>query len=716
MSPGAGSPDVDPWHVLEAVGQPAVVMDAGFLITHWNRAAERLYGWTPGEAIGRDARELFIPVGLPQDTVRIAAQLLRGQSWTGALTVQCKDGGWVRVVITDTPVLDAAGQVTGVVMVAASLNATAGPLLEHSNEAALVIGSDGLVLFASRAVTHLLGWPADQFIGQEILTLVHPEDRTAARALVRSSVGNTEQHCWELRAHRPDGTWLWVQASVTNLLREPGVRGLVVYLHDITERRAARATLQHAHDHDRLTGLPNRASLLTAIATFTPTGGADAASGALLLISVRSAGESWHRSVTDQVYRETAERLRAGASEVDLVGAVGDGEFAVLIPHLNTVSTALALAERIQMQLTQPITARGSTVRPVISIGLTMVGGRRRAHELLDEATVALAQGGGAGTGLVAVFGVAPTSSHPSGEGQLIRLTRGLAAGELHMHYQPVVTLADQQITGVEALLRWEHPDRGLLTAGAFLHTAEDHDLINDIGAFALSRACAQTASWAGSTLEVSVNISARQLADPHLADMVARALDTAALDPTRLILEITETALLRDLPQAQRTLAACRARGVRVSIDDFGTGFAGYGYLRDLPVDEIKIDKSFTDGLLTDAFSLAIVGGIIYLAHLLGLRTTAEGIETQQQAALLGDLGCDKGQGFLWSAAQPGHTAPTLSAASAPGALIPLQNRGALRRPPTLNERRSPASHIKPGGFTAAQILQFKIPQTPQV
>ena len=664
MSPDAASPDVDPWQVLEAVGQPAVVMDAGFLITHWNRAAERLYGWTAAETVGRDARELFIPVGLEQDTVRIAAQLLRGQNWTGALTVQCKNGGWVRVVITDTPILDADGKVTGVVMVAAGLNATAGPLLEHSNEAALVFGSDGLVLFASRAVTHLLGWPPDQFIGQDVLTLVHPEDRAAARGLVRASVGNTEQHCWELRAHRPDGTWLWVQASVTNLLREPGVRGLVVYLHDITERRAARATLQHAHDHDRLTGLPNRASLLTAIATFTPTGGADAASGALLLISVRSAGESWHRSVTDEVHQQTAERLRAGVSDVDLYGAVGDGEFAVLIPHLNAVPTALTLAERVQMDLAQPITAKGTTVRPVISVGLTMVGGRRRGHELLEEATVALAQAKGAGTGRVAAYGVTPIGEVDLGddEGQLLRLTRALAAGELHVYYQPVVTLADQQVSGVEALLRWEHPDRGVLTAGAFLHTAENHDLINDIGAFVLSRACAQTAGWPTSTVDLSINISARQLADPHLADTVARALDTANLDPARLVLEITETALLRDLEQAQRTLGACRARGTRVSIDDFGTGFAGYGYLRDLPVDEIKIDKSFTNGLLNDAFSIAIVGGIIHIAHHLGLTTTAEGIETQQQASLLQDLGCDKGQGFLWAMAQPGHTPPTVT------------------------------------------------------
>lgn len=667
----ADGPDVDPWHLLDAVGQAVLVVDAGFVITHWNRAAEQLYGWAAGEAIGRDARELFIPAGMEQDTVRIAEQLLRGESWTGGLTVQHKSDRWVRVVVTDTPILDASGDFAGVVMVAAGLNATAGPLLDHSHEAALVLDRDGRVLFASRAVVRLCDWSPDQLIGEDVLTLVHPEDHPAARALAAAGAGNAEQHCWELRVRGHGGDWLWVQASVTNLLREPGVRGLVVYLHDATERRAARARLLHAREHDPLTGLPNRAALLAAVENIAPVGGAPGPGGALLVIGVSSAGEPWPRSVADEVHRVTAQRLRAGVHHLDLYGTVAEGEFALLIPPLDDQRAALALAERLQMDLSQPITTGATSVLPVVAIGLTLTAGRRRAHELLGEATAALHQARSAGPGRVAAFGAAGSGSGPGrggDDGQLLRLRRALAAGELQVHYQPVVTLADHRVTGVEALLRWAHPERGLLTAGAFLHVAEGDDLINDLGGFVLTRACAQVAGWAGSTVDVSINVSARQLADPRLADGVARALDSAGLDPARLIVEITETALLRDLDLARATLAVCRARGSRVSIDDFGTGFAGYGYLRHLPVDEIKIDKSFTDGLLTDPFSAAIVGGILHLAHRLGLTTTAEGIETAEQAALLAELGCDKGQGFLWSPARPGSPKPSAPPAPAPG------------------------------------------------
>ena len=252
-------------------------------------------------------------------------------------------------------------------------------------------------------------------------------------------------------------------------------------------------------------------------------------------------------------------------------------------------------------------------------------------------------------------------------DGLLGRLSQALTNNELEVHYQPVVELATRRRIGVEALIRWQHPRQGLLAAHLFLDAAENSDLIHDIGAFVLRRSCEQVVGWPGDTGSLAVNISARQLADSALVEVIHRALAESGLAPERLILEITETALMQDLATAFEVLAACRASGVRVSIDDFGTGFAGFGYLRDLPVDEIKIDRSFVAGLGGEGFDVAIVGGIIHMAKGLGLRTTGEGVETAGQAAILTELGCDHAQGFLWSPAVPGGPGPPTWTAGQP-------------------------------------------------
>ena len=675
VAQGPDSPAVDPWNLLEVIGQAAFITDADLVITRWNLAAERLYGWAAHDAIGQHAQALFKPAGLEQHGGRPILQLQRGQPWSGGLTVRHRNGSLVRVVATGTPIGNSAGELTGIVMVSAALNDAVRQLLEHANEATLALTEDGLVLFASTATERLFRWSAGDLVGNDLLALVHPEERAAALELMRTSTLAPGQSQMELRVRSGEGAWVWAQVSVSNLLHEPGVGGLVVYLHEITERRAARARLLHSQTHDPRTGLLNRAAFLAAVQAPAPAaeGSTDVDAGALLVIGVTSAGDPWPRSVADAVYQASADRLRAELTDSDVCGHPAEGEFAALVLTPSSPAAARACAERLQMQLSRPITLEAHSVTPVVTVGLTMVAGRRRAHVLLEEATLAAGQAhdgvtlfdgahvqprarGSAGS----AGGAGGAGGAGSAGGQLVRLRRALAGGELQVHYQPVVSLADHRVTGAEALLRWQHPDRGLLSAATFVHIAEATDLINDIGAFVLQRACAQAAGWSAPDLEVAINISARQLADPQLPGVIARVLDGAGLDPARLILEITETALLSDMALARTTLRSCRDQGVRISLDDFGTGFAGYGYLRELPVDEIKIDMSFTTGLLTDPYCVAIVGGIIHVAHALGLSTTAEGIESEPQAALLTTLGCDKGQGFLWSPALPGDVTPT--------------------------------------------------------
>jgi EAL domain-containing protein (putative c-di-GMP-specific phosphodiesterase class I) len=283
-----------------------------------------------------------------------------------------------------------------------------------------------------------------------------------------------------------------------------------------------------------------------------------------------------------------------------------------------------------------------------------MLAGRRRVDELLRECVAAVQDARQEGSGRVAMFQSLGARSHTAG-GLVGRLRQGLRDGEVRVFYQPVVDLGTRDVVGVEALVRWEHPEYGLLTAEEFIEAAETDDLIHDLGAFVLSEACRQVARWPGPPLDLAVNVSARQLSERSLARTVQECLDASGLAPERLVLEITETALMQDLATALDVLAECRDSGVRVSLDDFGTGFAGFGYLRELPVDEVKIDRSFVTGLTANTFDTAIVTGIVEMARGLGLQTTGEGVETPRQAHVLTALGCDRAQGHLWSPAAPG-------------------------------------------------------------
>ena len=652
-------PVPDPAQILATISQAVVVLDPAGFIVSWNPGAEQLFGWSAADAIGRHGRNLVLPAELDQNSDQIVAEMFSGRVCSGALTTVHKDSSTLRVGFTGSPVLDGSGALTASVFVMVGQHATVAPLLENCREAVLVVGGDGLIQFASPSVTLHFDWQPDELVRTSLLLLVHPEDQARARAMGRHCVEAGAPHQQELRVHGRNGQWRWANVSVTNLLDDPGVRALVVHLHDVTDRRAAAERLRHLNEHDAVTGLPNRAAILARIQDGSPD---RASAGALLLVKLdqdelRKVGLG--HAGDDEVQRTVALRLAASLGSSDSCGSAGPGEFLVLAESVPSAEGAAALADRLQLVLARGIPVAGTLCTPVVSIGFTLLVGRRRGPELLAEATTAMQTAHRAGPGRCARFGelLHPQEDHA----QLQRLAQALREDELVVHYQPVLTLADRRVVAVEALVRWQHPEHGLLPAGAFLEAAEQTDLINDLGEFVLRRACTQVAAWAGPPLTLAVNISGRQLADSGLADTIDRILAETGLAPGRLVLEITETAVLQDLSTARQTLARCRARGIRVSIDDFGTGFAGYQYLRELPVDEIKIDRSFTAGLAADGLDAAIVSGIIHLAHRLGVRTTAEGIETEEQARLLTELGCDQGQGFLWSGAQPGGMPPVL-------------------------------------------------------
>jgi predicted signal transduction protein with EAL and GGDEF domain len=346
----------------------------------------------------------------------------------------------------------------------------------------------------------------------------------------------------------------------------------------------------------------------------------------------------------------------------DSVARFGGDEFVVLSEDVPDETEAEALAARMAAVLAAPINVAGEDTTVTVSIGIAFAPAGATQHtpeSLVRDADAAMYRAKEEGRNRSKVFDAATRALALARHDTVNALRRGIAHGELVVHYQPVVQLGCGTTVGFEALVRWSHPERGVLAPGEFLALAEETGLVVPLGALVLERACHQLAAWrdAGGPaggLSMSVNLAARQLLAPDLATVVEGVVRHSGIDPARLCLEITESALLADTELSARALARLKALGVRIGVDDFGTGFSSLTYLKRFPVDVLKIDRSFVSGLCHDPQDRAIVAAVIDLAHAFGLTTVAEGVETADQLARLTALGCEQGQGYLWSRPLP--------------------------------------------------------------
>jgi diguanylate cyclase (GGDEF)-like protein len=403
------------------------------------------------------------------------------------------------------------------------------------------------------------------------------------------------------------------------------------------------ATIRHQAQHDALTGLPNRV-LLTERVDLAMQAGGDQAVLFIDLDDFKWVNDSLGHAAGDELLVVVARRLQASVREADLAARLGGDEFAVLVQE-GGVEVARAVAGRIIAALRQPVAAAGMQLVIQASVGIAAVSEWRDTAELLRNADVAMYDAKEHGKGQFKVFEPAMQDRVRDRIGVEAELRGALERDELVLAYQPLVSLADEEIVGVEALVRWRHPARGLLPPGFFLPVAEESGLILPLGRWVLREACRQARDWVGSRdgrrFKVSVNLSPRQLHHADLVDEVVGALDDAGLDPGALVLEITESMILRDHQAVAAKLRALRRLGVGVAFDDFGTGYSSLSHLLHLPVDQIKVDKSFVSG------HDDMVGAILQLGRTLRLETVAEGVETPEQAERLRGLGCQLAQGY---------------------------------------------------------------------
>jgi diguanylate cyclase (GGDEF)-like protein/PAS domain S-box-containing protein len=546
-------------------------------------------------------------------------------------------------------------------------------LVHNSSDLITLIDDDMTITYQTPSVTRLLGYTEDELIGTQLVDLVHPDDRlTYLSARAEAIATDQDTATSHLRLRHRDGSYRHVENIHTNLLGDPDVRAVVVTTRDVTAQKQLQAQLQHNAFHDALTGLANRALFADRLEHALARTDRLATPVAVLFVDLddfKAVNDGAGHSAGDELLVAVADRLRGVLRPSDTIARLGGDEFAVLIEDGADPARTAATADRLLAALSEPFAAGGADeqVRVTASVGIaTGAAGQHDAAELLRHADVAMYAAKEAGKGRSAVF--APDmDSAIIGQLQLkAELARAVERGEFIVHYQPTVELETGRLAGVEALVRWQHPDRGLVPPLDFIPLAEQTGLIVPIGRFVLREACAQMSAWQRDyttvpPLTVSVNLSARELDEPGLVGSVRAALEDAQLDPAHLVLEITESLLLVDLPTTVGTLLELRALGVRLAVDDFGTGYSSLAYLENLPVDILKIDKSFVDriadphdGLPADGDSGAqrsvMVSAISQLAHALSLEMVAEGIESPEQVTILRGLACQYGQGYYFA------------------------------------------------------------------
>jgi len=542
---------------------------------------------------------------------------------------------------------------------------------EHSSDATLIVSRDGLLLQDAPGLRALLRDEQAGAAGTSMaeLAALTPGGRVwlddvVGRVLERP--GAVVEHEVRIRTGEDGDAWLFVR--VVNLLDSPGVNAVLVNLHDITDRKAVEAALEHQAFHDPLTGLPNRAlfadRLHHAFDQQTRTG-LEPAVLFLDLDHFKSVNDRLGHDAGDELLTEVARRLRSAVRSGDSLARLGGDEFAVLIEHSrDPLRDAQDVAERILRHLAAPVALDHTHLTVTASIGIAPGSAASGPTALLRDADIAMYHAKAAGRGRAVVYSSEMREADELRLRVEVDLPNAIAAQQMRVEYQPVVDLASGDVTGFEALLRWTHPTYGEVSPEVFIPIAEQSGAIHEIGAWVLSTACTQLGSWQrdlGTELTVAVNLSGRQLADPRLPGVVVRALQTNGLTAEHLVLEITETALIGDTDEANSLLAPLRQLGVRFAIDDFGTGYSSLSYLQHLPIDILKIDRSFVSEINAGRKLPDIVRGLLDLAHTLHLRTIAEGIEHPAQQDQLRAAGCDEGQGFLFARSLSASAATTL-------------------------------------------------------
>ena len=532
-------------------------------------------------------------------------------------------------------------------------------LIKYSADVIAVVGPDGAMSYLTASAERVFGQPAEALIGRPITDLVAAEDRARLREFIATDLAQAGATSMvEARIPRGHDKFRIVEIHGTNLENEPTIAGRVLNLRDTTDRKGLEEQLRRIAFHDPLTLLANRALFRDRVEHALAVGKRGSRGVAVLFIDLdnfKKINDSLGHGQGDRVLRTSAQRLVKCTRNGDTVARLGGDEFAVLLENLTGREVVVEVAQRIVQALQEPFAFLGSNLRVAASIGVAFATATDGVEELLRNADVAMYAAKSQGKGRYVVF---ETEMQHAAHQRLeieAELSKALTENQFQIHYQPIVDLLSGYILGVEALVRWRHPKRGLVAPADFIGVAEDSGQLIVLGRWMLCQACKEVRAWQaklphGRQLRVAVNVSAGQLAHSDLIADVTWALEQSQLEPACLVIEMTESVLMQNTDDTLAKLTRIKKLGVRIAIDDFGTGYSSLSYLHRFPIDILKIDRSFVERLGGLEDGTALARAIITLGDTLGLEVVAEGIELEHQKRELIELGCVAGQGYYFS------------------------------------------------------------------
>ena len=535
-------------------------------------------------------------------------------------------------------------------------------LIRNTADVIAIVDGDGTVSYVTPTAERIFGFAAHDLIGQRLDELVDFDDRARLREfLARDLAQPGASGAVEARVPRGEERQRVVEIHGTNLEAEPAIGGRLLNLRDMTDRKGVEEQLKRMALHDSLTLLANRSLFRDRVEHAVAVSKRNGRGIAVIFVDLdnfKRINDTHGHAIGDRVLHKSAQRLVKATRNGDTVARLGGDEFAVLLENLATNDPVLEIAARIVESLQQPLDAPVADMRVAASVGIAFSGPEDGVEELMRNADVAMYAAKSAGKGRFVVY--EPSMQHAAGErrDQQAALDKAMRESQYLIHYQPIVDLRSGYLLGVEALIRWKHPERGMVAPKDFIPVAEETGQIVPLGRWVLAQACREVKIWQarlpeGRQVRVGVNVSTTQLSKSDIAADVSRALEISGIDPGCLVIELTESVLMQNSESVLATLTQLKALGVRIAIDDFGTGYSSLSYLHRFPIDILKIDRSFVERLGCVDGGEDFARAIIALGGTLDLEVVAEGIELEHQQRGLIELGCVAGQGYYY--AKPG-------------------------------------------------------------
>ena len=540
-------------------------------------------------------------------------------------------------------------------------------LIQNSSDIIGILESDGTILYESPSIEGILGYKPEELIGKNAFEFIHPEDISKSFNSLKYLIENFGAIVRvESRFRHKDGSWCFLESTGSNLLAEPSVKGIVLNSRDITDRKIFEERLVYDALHDVLTGLPNRAFFMNRLRHAVEYSKRHSNHQfAVLFLDVdrfKLINDSLGHMFGDQLLIVIAQRLTECLRPTDIAARFGGDEFIILLENIQDISDPVRIADRVQEKIILPITLNDQEIFITVSIGISLnTTGYEQAEDLLRNADIAMYRAKARGKACYQIFNTEMYLQIVERLQLENDLRRAIERQQLRVYYQPIVSLKTGRITGFEALIRWLHPELGILLPEEFIPTAQENGLIVPIDEWVLREACHQTQQWqeqfksnsanlSEQPLTISVNLCSSRFSQSKLLAHINQVLQSTGLDAQSLKLEITESVIMEKGENATIMLEKLRNLGIKLAIDDFGTGYSSLGRLHNLPITELKIDQSFVSGSAVEEGNLDIVETIVTLAKKLSVDVTAEGVETLEQFQKLKELKCEYGQGYFFS------------------------------------------------------------------